>query len=67
MSLQDAIKDTVKDMIENNEIEIKVEDGEIVLSVADQSDDDDDSEEQSIRGGESSDSLFSGVTLIICE
>ncbi|MBD1137959.1 hypothetical protein IDH33_04005 [Pelagibacterales bacterium SAG-MED43] len=45
MSLQDAIKDTVKDMIENNEIEIKVEDGEIVLSVADQSDEDDDSEE----------------------
>ena len=38
MSLQDAIKDTVKDMI--NEIEIKVEDGEIVLSVADQSDED---------------------------
>ena len=45
MSLQDAIKDTVKDMIENNEIEIKVEDGESVLSVADQSDEDDDSEE----------------------
>ena len=45
MSLQDAIKDTVKDMIENNEIKIKVEDGEIVLSVADQSDEDDDSEE----------------------
>ena len=44
MSLQDAIKDAVKDMIENNEIEVKVEDGEIVLSVADQSDEDDSDE-----------------------
>tara|TARA_B100001939_G_scaffold130111_1_gene112946 strand:+ start:230 stop:361 length:132 start_codon:yes stop_codon:yes gene_type:complete len=42
MSLQDAIKDAVKDMIENNEIEVKVEDGEIVLSVADQEEDDSD-------------------------
>jgi|TARA_A100001015_G_C14766045_1_gene623345 hypothetical protein len=43
-NLQDAIKETVKDMIEAGDIEVKIEDGEIVLSIADQDSDESDDE-----------------------
>ena len=41
-NLNDAIKDAVKDMIENEEIKAEIVDGEIVLSVADQDSDESD-------------------------
>ena len=43
-NLQDAIKEAVKDMIEAREIEVKIEDGEIVLCVADEDSNDSDDE-----------------------
>tara|TARA_E500000081_G_scaffold56907_1_gene59643 strand:- start:872 stop:1009 length:138 start_codon:yes stop_codon:yes gene_type:complete len=45
MSLTKAIKETVKDMIENDEIKIVVEDDEILLKV-DQGDDIEDEDEE---------------------
>ena len=40
-NLNDAIKDAVKEMIENEEIKADIVDGEIVLSVADQDSEED--------------------------
>tara|TARA_X000001382_G_C3045920_1_gene139437 strand:- start:189 stop:323 length:135 start_codon:yes stop_codon:yes gene_type:complete len=40
-NLNDAIKEAVKEMIENEEIKADIVDGEIVLSVADQDSEED--------------------------
>ena len=42
-SINEAVKQAIKDMIDNQEIEVKVEDdGEIVLAMADDSEEDSD-------------------------
>jgi hypothetical protein len=44
-NLSDAVKEAVRDMIDNEEIKVVVEDGEIRLSVVDQDLEDEDSDE----------------------